>query len=109
MFFNLKVYYPKARGIYAILKGTYSGQFMVFIKENIDEYVFLTLPDKKIQRVPADAFRRGMSNSIIEYIEKLPKKVYQVVEKEFLNINKTDGLCRAKENNKPNKRSISRA
>ena len=70
MFFNLKVYYPKARGISAILKGTYSGQFMVFIKENIDEYVFLTLPDKKIQRVPADAFRRGMSNSIIEYIEK---------------------------------------
>lgn len=99
---------PKPRGIYVILKGTLSGQFIVYIEEKNNNYIFLTLPDKNILEVPIDAFKRGIKNSILEYIEKLPRPVYCIVEKEFFNINKGNGLRRPKENNKPDKRSASR-
>jgi hypothetical protein len=108
MTFFVNSLFPKNRGIYAILKGTYSGQFVVFIKQTEQHYSFLTLPDKQELNVPVDAFQRGIKNNIIEFIEKLPKKIYFVVEQEYNKLNKDDGLRRTKENNKSHKRSTSR-
>jgi len=108
MFFK-KRFLPTNRGFYAVLHGTYKGNFFVFIKQNITSCVCFTLPDKEVLTVPLNDFSKALSSGIIEFIEKLPKKVYTTVEEEFIKINKFNGYSRAQKNNKPDKRLTSRA
>jgi hypothetical protein len=101
--------HPVHNGIYAILKGTYSGQYIVFMEKNNENYNFLTLPDKGLLVVPVKSFDNGIENKIIDFIEKLPVKVFKVVESQYKRLNITDGHGRAKKDNKPDKRHASTA
>jgi hypothetical protein len=108
-FFNKLFKHPFKRGIYAILKGSYAGEYLVFVKEQDNTYTFFSLPGKVILTVPKDSFDNGFNNKILDFVERLPKSVYKVVESEYNSLNIKDGLRRTKKNNKPYKRSDSRA
>lgn len=95
---------PTARSFFAVLGGTYGGEFLVFIQEKLDDYIFLSLPDKVIRAVPKDAYMRGVKNKVLDFICNLPKDVYKVVEQEFNSINNTNGLRNSKTNNQPYQR-----
>jgi hypothetical protein len=46
--------------------------------EKKNEYFnFLTLPDMTIREIPYDKFEFGLTNKIVDIVEKLPKDVYE--------------------------------
>lgn len=101
--------HPKQRGIYAVLKGTYSGEYIVFLRKDSTFLEFISFPDKHILRVPEKDFKEGIDGNILEFIQSLPTGVYSVVEEEAKRLNKKDGPSKANKNYKPYKRSASRA
>lgn len=109
MFLSNFFKHPFKKGIYAVLKGTYSGEYLIYIKEQEKTYTFFSLPGKLILNVPKESFDNGFKNKIVDYVEKLPKDVYGVVESEYNSLNNKDGSRRTKKNNKPDKRINSRA
>jgi len=110
MFFKHKPHDgPVRRGFYAVMGGTYGGEFLVYIKENKDLYTFISLPEKKVLDVPKDAFKRGIDNKILDFIDTLPKRVFYTVENEYKQLNKINGTSTTKTNHKPDKRAPSDA
>lgn len=93
--------HPTSRGMYAILKGTFSGDYIVFMKETDTSYECFSLPDKRIMNVPKESFDNGIRYNLLDFVEKLPKKVFLVVEREYKNLNNKNGLRRTEENSEP--------
>lgn len=91
--------HPIKGGIYAILGGNYGGEFFVYIKQDTEHFTFVSLPQKTLRFVPKKSFNDGITFKLIEFIEILPKKVLNVIEKEILLLNSNDGLCISKTNN----------
>jgi hypothetical protein len=96
---------PRHRGFYAVLGGTYGGEFFIYIKESHEGYVFLSLPDKHIRVVPKDAYIRGVNYKLLDFISQLPKKIYDTVEIEYKKLNNLNAICTTKTNHKSDKRS----
>jgi len=70
---------PTERGMYAVNRGDFAGEFFVFIKVNDNyNYEFLSLPKMLLRTVPISAFQNGVKHKIISFIEKLPKQVFSV-------------------------------
>jgi hypothetical protein len=99
--------HPIERGVYCIMGGNYGGEFFVFLKKRDDEFVFISLPDKVIRHVPEKSFNGGIKNRLVEFVEKLPKKIFKEVELLTNSINTSDGFCNSETNNKSNKRPTS--
>jgi len=89
----------EAGNIYCVLKGTYSGEYFIFLESKDSIHYFFSLPDKIVRQVPAESFKTGIQGGIIDFIERLPKKVFCVVENEYKSINNINGNCNSKENN----------
>jgi hypothetical protein len=100
---------PEERGIYSVLKGTFSGEFFVYITKKENGFLFFSLPDFKERLVPSDSFVTGINCGVLEFIERLPKNIFQEVELQHKKINNSNGLRRTQENNKPYKRTASGA
>jgi len=81
MIFSKK--HPKEGTVYAITKGTYLGELFVHIEKKGDMYYFLSLPDMKIRTVPTDKFKLGLDSKIIDIVERLPKKVYNICKLQY--------------------------
>jgi len=107
--FRLFEKHPKSRAIYAVLKGTYSGEYIVFLKKTNNIIELISFPDKYILKVPEKDFNEGIQSGVIDYIQTLPREVYSVVEDEAKRLNTKDGSSKANKNNKPYKRSTSGA
>jgi len=70
---------PVSRGIYAIDKGDYRGEFFVYIKTtDVGDHCFLSLPKMEKRLVPADSFNSGIKNKIITFVQKLPKPIHKI-------------------------------
>jgi hypothetical protein len=91
MIFNFLKPKIKKGDVYAVQAGDFVGQFFNFIKKDGDEYVFLSTPMMEIQRVPKEKFDFAKEQGIIEYIENLPRNIFQVIEAEYLHQSKKIG------------------
>jgi len=60
----------------------------------------LSLPKMENIEVPIESFENGRNNDIIKFVEKLPKKVYSVVEAQYKK--NEDPNNRRKQLNTPN-------
>ena len=69
---------PKPKGSYAITSGTYIGEFFVYMEKIKGDFMFLSIPKMEIRTVPYDKWVLGVSESIIEEVQKLPDDVYDV-------------------------------
>lgn len=81
-----KVKHPRKKTIYAVTKGTYLGELLVFIEEE-DELKFLAIPNMNIRSIPKEKFELGLKEGIVEVVKKLPTYVYNTCKKQYL-INK---------------------
>jgi hypothetical protein len=91
MIFNFLKPKIKKGDVYAVQAGDFVGQFFNFIKKDGDEYVFLSTPMMEIQRVPKEKFDFAKEQGIIEYIENLPRNIFQVIEAEYQHQSKKIG------------------
>lgn len=74
---------PKARQLYAITTGTYVGEMFVYCKKDADNYHFLSIPKNVNRTIPIDKFNFALDNKIAEYVEDLPRNIYQICYKQF--------------------------
>ena len=71
------------REIYAVETGDYVGKMFAVVDPKKDTIGCLILPQMENVNVPIESFDNGRNNDIIKLVEKLPKKVYSVVEAQY--------------------------
>jgi len=88
------------REVYAVQTGDYVGQMFAIVDPTEDVIGCLSLPKMENIEVPIESFENGRNNDIIKFVEKLPKKVYSVVEAQYKK--NEDPNNRRKQLNTPN-------
>jgi hypothetical protein len=73
----------RKREIYAVETGDYVGKMFAVVDPKKDTIGCLILPQMENVNVPIESFDNGRNNDIIKLVEKLPKKVYSVVEAQY--------------------------
>lgn len=81
---------PKSRAIYAATTGQYLGKFFVYMEERNRVYIFLSMPDMTILEIPVDSFDYGIKCKVIDIVEILPRKVFEVCQAQYRNIKIAD-------------------
>jgi hypothetical protein len=67
---------PRPGYIYAVTKGALLGELLVYIEDVNDNHSFLSLPDMKNRIISHEKFAIGISERILEIVERLPRYVY---------------------------------
>ena len=67
---------PKNRHVYAVTKGDFLGEFFVYMDQEESSYIFLSLPDFRIRKVPINDFDSGVEQGVLDLVERLPNSVY---------------------------------
>lgn len=75
--------HPKQRYIYAVTGGKYLGELLVYMDDKGEGYEFLSLPNMYNRTIPRDKFEIGITNTIIEVVEKLPRSVYSTCKLQY--------------------------
>jgi hypothetical protein len=83
MFSFLKNDHPRAKIIYAVTGGKYLGELLVFMEEKDSTCFFLALPEMTIREVPVDKFKFGLTEKIIDIVQKIPSNVYKVCKAQY--------------------------
>ena len=68
---------------YACQTGIHAGKILIFVDSNKSEYGFLTSPTLENLWVPIDKFDLGVKEGIIDYVERVPRKVKTTVKAKF--------------------------
>ena len=80
---------PRKGNVYAVGTGIYVGEMFVFVKENKNEYHFISIPKNVNRIVPKDKFELGLESKILDYVGPIDSKVFVLLEKQFdFNIKK---------------------
>ena len=90
----------RKRDIYAVETGDYVGKMFAVVDPKKDTIGCLILPQMENVNVPIESFDNGRNNDIIKLVEKLPKKVYSVVEAQYKKNENSDN--RRQQLNTPN-------
>jgi hypothetical protein len=79
-----KLFKHKHHGkIFAVTKGTYLGEMLVFIKEEKESYCFLSLPECTNRKILKEKFDFGVENGILDFVQASPANVYKVTIKQY--------------------------
>jgi hypothetical protein len=71
------------RKIFAVTKGVFLGEVLVFIKEVQGNYCFLSLPSCVNRKIPKEKFDFGIENGILDFVETSPRDVYKITVKQY--------------------------
>ncbi len=88
------------RELYAVQTGDYVGQMFAVVNPTKKFIGCLSIPKMENIDVPIESFDNGRNNDIIKLVEKLPKKVYSVVEAQYKDNENSDN--RRQQLNTPN-------
>ena len=86
--------------MYAVETGDYAGQMFIVVTSTTDDVGCLSIPVMENVKVPREALEYAMTNSIITFVETLPKAVYKISEAQYLKNENPDN--RRKQFNTPN-------
>lgn len=75
--------HPHYRKIFAVTKGVFLGEMLVFIKEEGSNFCFLSLPTCTNRKIPKEKFDFGIENGILDFVETSPKNVYNTTVKQY--------------------------
>jgi hypothetical protein len=65
---------------YAVLRGDFYGEIFCFFKQEKDLLYFVSLPKMELREVKKIKFDVGIEEKILDPIEKIPQKIFKVVE-----------------------------
>ena len=69
--------------VYAVHHGDYAGQLFALVNKNKNAYNFLSMPEMKNIEVSKEDFDDGFEKEIIQFVEKLPKHVFDVIKAQY--------------------------
>lgn len=75
--------HPRPRYIYAVTKGTYLGELLVYCKDLKESVGFLSMPKMINRHIPKEKFYFGVENGIVDIVQKLPRSVYDVCIRQY--------------------------
>lgn len=81
MFFKKK--HPIKGFSYAVTTGTYIGEILVFVEEKNDGFDFISIPKNINRNIPKDKFFYGIEENIVDVVEKIPNKIFNLLKKQF--------------------------
>lgn len=93
--------YPKNRRLLLVLDGAYKGEWLVQVTKTFDHTVFFSLPDKIERIIPDKDLTWGLKNNVLEVVDVLPKKVYNVCIAEYENAKHTNIINRREQRSTP--------
>lgn len=73
----------KQCSIYAVTTGTYVGEMLVLVREDKDSFHFLSIPKNINRQIPKEKIEFGLEHSIIEFVQRLPEDVNNVIVAQF--------------------------
>lgn len=73
----------KLGSTYACQTGIHAGKLLIFMESKGDDYAFLSVPTMENALIPKKEFDFGLNNSIIEYVERVPKEVRKVTQAQY--------------------------
>ena len=85
------------RTIFAVSEGSYKGEFFVYINKTDETFYFLSLPNNDPVQISVKDFTDGLDKKIIEPIEKLPSKVYEICVAQYNEAKAKDNINRLKQ------------
>lgn len=68
---------------YAVTTGTYVGEILVYIEETESDYRFISIPKNINRNIPKEKFDLGLDTKIVEFVEKIPSKIFKLLNKQF--------------------------
>jgi hypothetical protein len=68
---------PVPRGVYAFTKHR-RGDFLLFIKEDVEVLEFMQLPDRYQICLTKKEFSEGLTTKLLDFVEQIPKDVFDV-------------------------------
>lgn len=83
MFSKKPTIHPQPRFIYAVTKGAYLGELLVYMESAQCVHNFLSLPDMKTREIPQDKFELGLQDNIVDIVEQLPNDVFTTCQAQY--------------------------
>jgi hypothetical protein len=74
---------PSPRGAYAIKVGERRGQIFLFIRQKHQILSMLVIPEMETLEVSTKDFEESLTSKAIEFVEQLPKDVYDTCVAEY--------------------------
>ena len=87
----------KSRACYAILHGSYKGDFIVYMGKTDKVWNFLRLPGMEPLEIPSDVMSNAIDKKIVDFIENLPKNIYKTCVKQYNESKSKDNISRLKQ------------
>jgi hypothetical protein len=82
---------PKKGLLYAVEGGDFLGEFFLFFDKKNNDYLFLSLPEMFVRKVPKEAFQRGVTNKILVPYKKIPSAIFKICQMQYKHsINQPD-------------------
>jgi hypothetical protein len=75
--------HPKRSHAYAVGTGKFVGEIFVFIRQEQDEYEFISIPKNINRYIPKDKFDVGLEYKILDYVGPIDNNVFELLEKQF--------------------------
>lgn len=89
------------RSIFVVKSGTYRGEFWVYMQKDENNIYCLSLPDNKYIEVPLDKWETGITNKIVEHLEKIPYNVYDICRAQYNEAKAKNNINRLKQPTPP--------
>lgn len=83
--------HPRRRFVYAVTDGDYMGEFLVYMEQSNDKYVFLSLPDLHVRYISDNDIQSAIKSNVLDVVEKLPSEVYSVCCIQYRDRTETTG------------------
>lgn len=80
------IFFPKAKthiekgSSYAVLRGDYYGEILVFFHQEKETLFFVSMPKMEIRKVDIAKFDIGLENKILDFVNIVPSDVYKLVK-----------------------------
>ena len=79
--FNKK--HPKKGHAYAVTTGHFVGEMLVFVRQQKNEYSFISIPKNINRDVPVDKFEIGLTEGIVDPVEQIDNKVCKLLFRQY--------------------------
>ena len=74
---------PEKYKAYAVTRGTYVGEMLIWIETNDTTHHFISIPKNINRSVPQDKFKFGIENEIIDVADTIPANIYDILHAQY--------------------------
>lgn len=78
-----KKQHPQKGFAYAVTTGHFVGEMLVFVRKHKTDYSFISIPKNLNRDVPVEKFELGLSEGIVDPVNKIDNRVCKLLFKQY--------------------------